>query len=439
MGVVMSGEATPAQIGGLLVGPAREGRDGRRDRGLRGGDDASTCVPVTPDAGRRSSTSSARGATAPGRSTSRRGGDRRGRRRSGRREAREPRRELGVWLGRRARGSSGSRSSSRPQRIARLDRPARLRVHVRARPPSRDAPCRACAAASSGRGRCSTSSALCEPGGCARRGVRRLLAVARPDDTPRRSRGLGDASRARRPRLRRDRRAVPVRPEPRRRGGRGRDPRVGRRPAVARDLALRPAELSGGDARANAEAVRRDSGGRAKRAAGRSRAERRRGRSSPRGSSHDLGEGVEVARRPPSTPAPAAATLERARGVLARGGPDLMGRFEAALRRPGLGAIAEIKRRSPSAGDLRPDADPARIAPAYAAAGAAAISVLVDERFAGSWDDLRAARAATDAPLLAKGFFSTPDDLRTAKRRRSGRRPAAASRPRRRHHDGAHG
>ncbi len=92
-----------------------------------------------------------------------------------------------------------------------------------------------------------------------------------------------------------------------------------------------------------------------------------------------------------------------------------MGRFANALRGPGLGAIAEIKRRSPSAGDLRPDADPARIAPAYATAGAAAISVLVDERFAGSWDDLRAARATTDAPLLAKGFFSTADDLRTAK------------------------
>ena len=92
-----------------------------------------------------------------------------------------------------------------------------------------------------------------------------------------------------------------------------------------------------------------------------------------------------------------------------------MGRFAEALRAPGLGAIAEIKRRSPSAGDLRPDADPARIAPAYAAAGAAAISVLVDERFAGSWADLRAARAATDAPLLAKGFFSTADDLETAK------------------------
>ena len=92
-----------------------------------------------------------------------------------------------------------------------------------------------------------------------------------------------------------------------------------------------------------------------------------------------------------------------------------MGRFADALGTPGLGAVAEIKRRSPSAGDLRPDADPARIAPAYARAGAAAVSVLVDERFAGTWDDLRAARAASDVPLLAKGFFSRPDDLRTAK------------------------
>jgi indole-3-glycerol phosphate synthase len=43
------------------------------------------------------------------------------------------------------------------------------------------------------------------------------------------------------------------------------------------------------------------------------------------------------------------------------------------------------------------------------------MSVLVDERFAGSWDDLRAARAATPIPLLAKGFFSTSEHLRTAK------------------------
>jgi indole-3-glycerol phosphate synthase len=90
-------------------------------------------------------------------------------------------------------------------------------------------------------------------------------------------------------------------------------------------------------------------------------------------------------------------------------------RFRDALARPGLTAVAEFKRRSPSLGEIRPDADAAAIAPAYAAAGAAAVSVLVDERFGGTWDDLRAARAATDTPLLAKGFFSTEDDLRTAR------------------------
>ena len=82
-----------------------------------------------------------------------------------------------------------------------------------------------------------------------------------------------------------------------------------------------------------------------------------------------------------------------------------MGRVRDALAAPGLSAIAEIKRRSPSAGDLRPDADPAKLAAQFARAGAAAISILVDERFGGSVDDLQAARAATTAPLLAKGFF----------------------------------
>jgi indole-3-glycerol phosphate synthase len=90
-------------------------------------------------------------------------------------------------------------------------------------------------------------------------------------------------------------------------------------------------------------------------------------------------------------------------------------RFRDALAAPGLGAIAEIKRRSPSLGDIRPGAEPGPIAAAYAQAGAAAVSVLVDERFGGDWDDLRAARAATEAPLLAKGFFSTDEHLRTAK------------------------
>ena len=90
-------------------------------------------------------------------------------------------------------------------------------------------------------------------------------------------------------------------------------------------------------------------------------------------------------------------------------------RFRDALAAPGLGAIAEIKRRSPSLGDIRPDADPATIAAAYERAGAAAVSVLVDERFGGSWDDLRAARSSASLPLLAKGFFSTEEHLRTAK------------------------
>ncbi|MGN6430195.1 MAG: hypothetical protein ACTHNB_05605 [Gaiellaceae bacterium] len=88
-----------------------------------------------------------------------------------------------------------------------------------------------------------------------------------------------------------------------------------------------------------------------------------------------------------------------------------MGRFQEALAKPGLGAIAEVKRRSPSAGDLRPDADPAVLTGAFAAAGAAAVSILVDERFAGSIADLAAARSASDVPLLAKGFFRENEQL----------------------------
>jgi indole-3-glycerol phosphate synthase/phosphoribosylanthranilate isomerase len=92
-----------------------------------------------------------------------------------------------------------------------------------------------------------------------------------------------------------------------------------------------------------------------------------------------------------------------------------VGRFADALAAPGLGVIAEVKRRSPSAGDLRPDAEPAMLARSFEEAGAAAVSILVDERFGGSWDDLRAARATTALPLLAKGFFSTRADLETAR------------------------
>ena len=93
-----------------------------------------------------------------------------------------------------------------------------------------------------------------------------------------------------------------------------------------------------------------------------------------------------------------------------------MGRFRDALAADGLAAIAEVKRRSPSAGDLRPDADPAALAAAFERAGAAAVSVLVDERFAGSPADLAAARSAATLPLLAKGFISERDELADLRR-----------------------
>ena len=94
-----------------------------------------------------------------------------------------------------------------------------------------------------------------------------------------------------------------------------------------------------------------------------------------------------------------------------------MSRFREALAARGISAVAEVKRRSPSAGDLRPDAQPAALAGAFHRAGAAAVSILIDERFGGSIEDLRAARAATVLPLLAKGFFRTErqiDELHAA-------------------------
>jgi indole-3-glycerol phosphate synthase len=87
-------------------------------------------------------------------------------------------------------------------------------------------------------------------------------------------------------------------------------------------------------------------------------------------------------------------------------------RFAERLSQPGFGAIAEFKRRSPSAGDISPEARIEDVVPSYETGGARAVSVLVDEAFAGSLDDLRAARAAVELPLLAKGFFSTEHHLR---------------------------
>jgi len=77
--------------------------------------------------------------------------------------------------------------------------------------------------------------------------------------------------------------------------------------------------------------------------------------------------------------------------------------IKGALDRPGARFIFEYKRASPSEGPLNASADPAAIARAYTGV-ADAMSVLVDPHFQGSYDDLRAARAAFDGPILAKDF-----------------------------------
>jgi indole-3-glycerol phosphate synthase len=82
--------------------------------------------------------------------------------------------------------------------------------------------------------------------------------------------------------------------------------------------------------------------------------------------------------------------------------------FVAALRARRPAIIAEIKRASPSKGDIMPGLDPANVAREYVASGAAAISVLTDVHFKGTLDDLRAVRAAVDVPLLRKDFIFEP-------------------------------
>jgi indole-3-glycerol phosphate synthase len=86
------------------------------------------------------------------------------------------------------------------------------------------------------------------------------------------------------------------------------------------------------------------------------------------------------------------------------------------FRGAGSSVIAEVKRRSPSKGDLAAIPDPADLARRYAAGGAAAISVLTEERrFGGSLADLRSVRAAVDVPLLRKDFIVEPYQLLEAR------------------------
>jgi indole-3-glycerol phosphate synthase len=86
--------------------------------------------------------------------------------------------------------------------------------------------------------------------------------------------------------------------------------------------------------------------------------------------------------------------------------------FSEALVRPGLSVIAEHKRRSPSAGEIRAGSTVTEIVQAYERGGAAALSVLTDEKnFGGTIADLDEARIASGLPILAKNFHIDPYQL----------------------------
>jgi indole-3-glycerol phosphate synthase len=91
--------------------------------------------------------------------------------------------------------------------------------------------------------------------------------------------------------------------------------------------------------------------------------------------------------------------------------------FAGAVRAAdGLAVISEIKRRSPSKGDLHPGLDPAVIARTYEHGGATCLSVLTDvEFFGGSPEDLAVARAACSLPVLRKDFTVSPLDVADAR------------------------
>src|ERR1700687_4426347 len=90
--------------------------------------------------------------------------------------------------------------------------------------------------------------------------------------------------------------------------------------------------------------------------------------------------------------------------------------FGQALRQPGMAFIAEIKRKSPSGGELRPDASAADLAAMYSSAGAAALSVLTDAAyFGGTDDDLVTARQVSGLPALRKDFVIDPYQLYEAR------------------------
>ena len=92
--------------------------------------------------------------------------------------------------------------------------------------------------------------------------------------------------------------------------------------------------------------------------------------------------------------------------------PSPRGFTRALAEADGLGVIAEVKRRSPSKGDLFADLDPAGLAGDYAKGGATCLSVLTDgPHFGGSAEDLMAAARAVEIPVLRKDFTVSPLDV----------------------------